>query len=100
MSEKEPKGDREMRKTRNLLLAIVALEATSVLAQSPFNGTWRANNASLEYHGSNKYSLQNGTWRCDTCVPRIAIKAGGHKYRVNSSLYYGAPYADIETFGK
>ena len=86
-----------MRKMRKLLFAVVALEATSVFAQSPFNGTWRANNASLEYHGSNKYSLQNGIWRCDTCVPRIAIKADGHEYRVNSSLYYGAPYADIES---
>jgi len=66
------------------------------LAQSRFNGTWRANSASLEYHGSNKYSLQNGIWRCDRCVPGIAIKADGHKYRVNSSLYYGAP-ADIES---
>jgi hypothetical protein len=86
-----------MRKMRKLLFAIVALEATSVLAQSPFNGTWRANNASMEYGGSNKYSLKNGTWRCDTCVPRIAIKADGHEYRVNSSLYYGAPYADTES---
>jgi hypothetical protein len=86
-----------MRKMRKLLLAVVALEATSVLAQSPFNGTWRANNASLEYHGSNKYSLQNGIWRCDRCVPGIVIKADGHEYRVNSSLYCGAPYADIES---
>jgi hypothetical protein len=36
-----------------LLLAIVALGATSALGQSPFNGTWRANNQSLEYQGSN-----------------------------------------------
>ena len=33
----------------------------------------------------------------DTCVPQIAIKADGNEYRVNSSLYYGAPYADIES---
>jgi hypothetical protein len=71
--------------------------ASSALEQSPFNGTWRANNGSMEYHGSNKYSLQNGFWRCGTCVPRIAIKADGHEYRINSSLYYGAAYADTES---
>jgi hypothetical protein len=47
---------------RKLLFAVVALGATSLLGQSAFNGTWRANNASLEYHGSNKYSLQNEIW--------------------------------------
>ena len=80
-----------------LLLAMLALGATSALGQSAFNGTWRANNQSMEYRGSNKYSLQNGIWRCDTCVPKTAIKADGHDHRVNSSLYYGAPYADMES---
>jgi hypothetical protein len=80
-----------------LLLAIAALGATSALGQSAFNGTWRANNQSLEYQGSNSFSLQNGIWRCDTCVPKIAIKADGFYHRVNSSLYYGAPYADTES---
>jgi len=79
-----------------LWFALLALGATSAFAQNAFNGTWRANNQSMEYQGSNQYSLQNGTWRCDTCVPKIAIKADGHDHRVNSSLYYGAPYADTE----
>jgi hypothetical protein len=60
-----------------LLFAIVALAAISTAAQSAFNGIWRANNQSLECQGSNQYSLQNGIWRCDTCVPKIAIKADG-----------------------
>jgi len=32
-----------------------------------------------------------------TCVPKIAIKADGRDHRVNSSLHYGAPYADTES---
>ena len=79
------------------LFAIVALGTISALGQNAFNGTWRANNQSLEYQGSNKYSLQDGIWRCHSCVPRIAIKADGRNHRVNSSLYYGAPYADMES---
>jgi hypothetical protein len=92
-AEKVTKGDCEMTK---LLFAVVVLGAISALGQSAFNGTWRANNQSMEYQGSNQYSLQNGIWRCDTCVPKIAIKADGRDHRVNSSLYYGAPYADME----
>lgn len=80
-----------------LLFSVAALGAISALGQSPLNGTWRANNQSLEYQGSNKYSLKDGIWRCDTCVPGIAIKADGRDHRVNSSLYYGAPYADMES---
>jgi hypothetical protein len=33
----------------------------------------------------NQYSLQNGIWRCDTCVPKIAINADGRDYRVITS---------------
>ncbi len=51
----------------------------------------------MEYRGSNKYSLQGGIWRCDTCVPKIAIRADGRDHKVSSSLYYGAPYADTES---
>jgi hypothetical protein len=40
-----------------LLFAIVALGATTTIEQSEVNGTWRSNNQSLEYQGSNKYSL-------------------------------------------
>jgi hypothetical protein len=79
-----------------LLFAVVTLAAIFASGQSAFNGTRRANNQSMEYEGSNQYSLQNGIWRCETCVPKIAIKADGYDHRVNSSLYYGAPYASTE----
>jgi hypothetical protein len=69
-----------------VLFALVALTAIPALGQSAFNGTWRVNNQSMEYRGSNKYSLQNGIWRFDTCVPKAAIKADGGDHRVNSSL--------------
>ena len=82
---------------RKLLFAVILLGPVSVSGQRAFNGTWRANNQSMEYQGSNQYWLQNGMWRCNTCVPKIAIKADGGEYRINSSLYYGAPYAETES---
>jgi len=69
----------------------------SASRESPFNGTWRANNRSMRYQGSNHFSLLNGIWRCDTCDPKIAIKADGHYHAINGSLYFGAPYADAES---
>jgi hypothetical protein len=78
-------------------LGALTLAAISASGQRAFNGTWRANNQSLENQGSNQYSLRKGIWRCDTCVPKIAIKADGHDHRVNSSLYYCAPKADMES---
>lgn len=69
----------------------------SASRESPFNGTWRANNGSMQYQGSNHYSLLNGIWRCDSCVPEIAIKADGHYHAIKSSLYFGAAYADTES---
>src|SRR5215470_11870901 len=91
---KQPKREPVMTK---MLLAVVVLAAVSASGQRAFNGTWRANNQSMEYQGSNQYWLQNGIWRCNTCVPKIAIKADGREYRINSSLYYGAPYAETES---
>ena len=87
---------RNCEKTK-LMFAVIILGAISASGQSAFNGTWRANNQSMQYQGSNQYSLQKGLWRCDTCVPKIAIKADGDDHRVNSSLYYGAPYAGTES---
>ena len=49
-----------------LWFALLALGAISAFAQDAFNGTWRANNQSMEYHGANQYSLQNGS----ICLPR------------------------------
>jgi len=51
---------------RKLLFAVILLGPVSASGQTAFNGTWRANNQSMEYQGSNQYWLQNGIWRCDT----------------------------------
>jgi hypothetical protein len=66
-----------------------------VFAPSPFHGTWRANNASLEYRGSNntRYKTEFG----DATHAFQELQADGQEYRINSSLYYGAPYADLES---
>ena len=80
-----------------LFPALAQASGASASRESPFSGTWRANNESMRYEGSNHYSLLHGIWRCDTCVPQIAIKADGRYHTINSSLYFGTPYAEAES---
>jgi hypothetical protein len=74
---------------KKLLFALLALGAISAFGQSAFDGTWRLNTQSAEIKGNDKYSLQKGMYRCDTCVPKIAVKADGKDHKVA-----GSPYID------
>jgi hypothetical protein len=38
---------------------------------------------------NDKISLENGTYRCDSCNPKIEAKADGHDHPIS-----GSPYAD------
>ena len=62
---------------KKLLFALLTLGAISAFGQRAFDGTWRLNTQSAEIKGNDKYSLQQGMYRCDTCVPKIAVKADG-----------------------
>ena len=73
---------------RKLLLMLLVLGAIPVLGQSAFDGTWRIDLSSAQFKGSDKYLLQNGTWHCETCVPKISVKADGKEHKVSGSPYY------------
>jgi hypothetical protein len=74
---------------RKLLFVLFALGAISAFGQSAFNGTWRMHTQSAEFQGNDKFSLENGVYRCDTCVPKIDVKADGEDHKVS-----GSPYMD------
>jgi hypothetical protein len=74
---------------RKLLLIVFALGASSAFAQSAFDGTWHVNPQSGAIKAHDKYSLQNGMWRCDTCAPKTNVKADGNEQKLS-----GSPYAD------
>jgi hypothetical protein len=71
-----------------LLLVIVCVGAMPAFAQSAFDGTWHLNKDSAQIKGNDKFSLQDGVYRCDTCVPKVAVKADGHEHKVSGSPYY------------
>ncbi|MGH9516428.1 MAG: hypothetical protein ACRD3P_12220 [Terriglobales bacterium] len=72
------------------LLLFLTLGAVSAFGQSVFNGTWRVNMDSAQIKGNDKYSLMGGMYRCETCAPKIAVKADGKEHKVT-----GSPYEDM-----
>lgn len=72
------------------LAAVLFLMPVMLFGQSAFNGTWRLNPQSGQFSGKPfSMSLQNGTYRCDSCVPAVDIKADGKDHKRT-----GSPYSD------
>jgi hypothetical protein len=73
------------------LLALVFLAPAMLAAQSAFDGTWRLTPQSAQFSGKPMViSLNNGVYRCDTCVPKVEVNADGKDYKRT-----GFPYADM-----
>jgi hypothetical protein len=81
--------EKEAVKMKKLLFALLTLGAISAYGQAAFDGTWRLNPDSAQIKGNDKYSVQDGMYRCETCVPKIAVKADGQDHKVS-----GSPYTD------
>jgi hypothetical protein len=71
---------------KKLLLALAFLPVT-LFAQSAFDGTWKSNLQSTNYQGKDTFSLQNGVYRCTSCIPKIEVKADGQDHKVSSPYY-------------
>ena len=72
-----------------ILVSVLLLWPATLLAQSPFDGTWVAKLDSVHFPKRPEvYSLQNGTYGCTSCVPSFAVKADGRDYPVAGSPYF------------
>jgi hypothetical protein len=72
------------------LVALLLLSPATLFAQKAFDGTWRFTPQSGQFSGKpTVFVLQNGTYRCRTCVPKIDIKADGRDHPRT-----GSPYSD------
>jgi len=75
---------------RKLLLALVVLAPSVLLADSVFDGTWRFNPQTAQFGGKpDSYSLQKGMYKCESCAPKVEVKADG-----NDHPRSGSPYSD------
>jgi len=72
-----------------MLLSTLIFSAP-LAAQSQFEGTWKLDLASAQFSTKpDQYLLQNGMYKCKTCVPPIDVKADGSDQKVT-----GDPYSD------
>jgi hypothetical protein len=73
---------------KRLLFGVLLLLPGIVFAQSPFDGTWKTNLS--ETKQSQKpyvYSVNNGTYDCDTCAPKVHVKTDGQDQPVTGQTY-------------
>lgn len=73
---------------KKLLFACLCLLPVVALAQSPFDGTWKTNYSESKL--SQKpytFSVNNGMYDCDSCVPKINVKADGQDQSVSGQAF-------------
>ncbi|HEU0044286.1 MAG TPA: hypothetical protein VFQ64_06990 [Sphingomonas sp.] len=59
------------------------------LAQSPFDGTWKAQLSSMKNQAKPQtYALQGSTYRCVTCTPPYSVPADGQFHKVTGMDYW------------
>jgi hypothetical protein len=78
-----------MKQTRWLLLIALVLLPGMATAQSPFDGTWKVDLKTAKFPTKpDVYVLQDGMYRCKTCVPPVEVKADGQDHKVSGHAYY------------
>lgn len=69
--------------------AAVLLTATPALADSPFDGTWKARTDSMKSAGKpDTFVIKNGTYSCSTCIPAYRVAADGAFHKVAGKDYW------------
>ena len=70
-------------------LSLLLLLPATLLAQSPFDGTWVAKLEEAQLPQKPEvYLLQNGVYECSSCVPKIKANADGKDYPTPGSPYF------------
>jgi len=60
-----------------------------VVAQSPFDGTWKVDMSTVQFPKKpDVYLVENGTYDCKSCVPPISVKADGTDQKVTGHPYF------------
>lgn len=70
------------------LVAILSLSIAPAYAQSSFNGTWKADIASVQLPTRpTVFELKDGVFSCSTCIPAFSIPADGRFHAVSDDPY-------------
>jgi hypothetical protein len=76
---------------KRLTFLVLVVTATAAWAQSPFDGTWKADLSKLKFpEKPDVFELKDGRYKCPTCIPtKIDVAADGQDQKVT-----GNPYID------
>ena len=76
---------------KKLILVALVVPLTVAWAQSPFDGTWKADLSKLKFpEKPDVFVLKDGRYKCPTCIPtKIDVAADGQDQKVT-----GNPYID------
>ena len=73
---------------KRLLFGVLLLLPAITFAQSPFDGTWKTNlSETKQSQKPYMYSVNNGMYHCDTCAPKVHVKADGQDQPVTGQTY-------------
>lgn len=73
-----------------------ALIPAPVLADSPFDGTWKADVSTANMPKKpDQYELKDGMYTCKTCAPAYTIKADGTDQAVSGHPYFNTEAAKV-----
>ncbi len=74
---------------KRLLIVCILLTPLIVVAQSAFDGTWRLDPSKTQLPKKpDKYLLEKGTYKCESCVPPYEVKADGQDHKVTGHPYF------------
>ena len=73
----------------NRLAVLLFLAVSPLLAQTRFDGTWLMKMDTLQFSGTaEEYLVENGTYRCLSCVPPVDVKTDGSDQKVSGHESY------------
>ncbi|MGH9512549.1 MAG: hypothetical protein ACRD2U_10490 [Terriglobales bacterium] len=85
-----------MKKLFLLGLLVALLMPVSASAQSPFDGTWKADMSTAQMPKKpDVFLLKDGTYECKTCVPVVKVTADGQDHAVSGHPYYDSVSIEI-----
>lgn len=71
------------------LLFLVLLTPLFAWSQTAFDGTWRLDLSKAQLPKKpDKYLLQSGTYKCETCAPPYEVKADGQDHKVTGHPFF------------
>lgn len=73
---------------KKVLCAVLLFLPFTVFGQSPFDGTWKTDMAASKLsHKPYVFAIKDGMYDCESCAPKISVKADGQDQPVTGQPY-------------